>query len=572
MRKKSTKVWTVLLVLAGVMGVGTQVLWSERGCSASATRVIYTHRDDAQGQAVSKAIGNEIIYQIVVDRFANGNSNNDCLYDGRFCSPNHSDWFKFWGGDVRGVIDHVPYLHNLGVSRLWLTPIFENQLVTVPRSKFGRHVEISAYHGYWIRDWWRLSPLFTDRGKQDYALVDELVQTSGVAGLKVYLDTVVNHSSPWDASTQSLNYLSGIEPLGSSADGINRSHRGAVFQDGHYVMGFDEDGVRRNRIAGYVPFFNHNPSITDWNNLEQVQNFSLDGLSDLNQGGPLAQGVMRDAHNFWLDRFPGLAGYRMDSIKHVPLSYWRQFSREVLETHPDREAIGEYYAAGLGDQNSVDFYRQTRFTMFDFDFRNGLQSVFKDGASFSTLVNLWSRDGAYGDARALVTFLDSHDMPRMRGTGMNLISMKMALATMFMARGIPCLLYGMEQDLFVEGDPGDPYNRPMMERFDGNSEMFQWVSRLAHVRRSNEAMRYGDTSVVHQSDNILAFERSYGDQFAFFAVSKNRRQGTDDFRISGLRLSDGEYIDRLSGKRYVVSQGGIDVQLGYGDVIVLSNR
>jgi cyclomaltodextrin glucanotransferase len=148
--------------------------------------------------------------------------------------------------------------------------------------------------------------------------------------------------------------------------------------------------------------------------------------------------------------------------------------------------------------------------------------------------------------------------------------MRQALALLFVARGVPCVFYGLEQDLFTPEDPGDPYNRPMMESFNERSEMYQWVRRLAQLRKANPALRYGSTHVVHETDNILGFERVDGTQRVFFAMSKNPRVGTDDFTMRGLTLPDGDYTDVLSGKSYQVNDGQVDVSLADGDVILLT--
>jgi cyclomaltodextrin glucanotransferase len=148
--------------------------------------------------------------------------------------------------------------------------------------------------------------------------------------------------------------------------------------------------------------------------------------------------------------------------------------------------------------------------------------------------------------------------------------MKQAIALMFVSRGVPCVYYGMEQDLFVPNDPGDPYNRPMMASFDESSEMFRFVQSLIALRKSNPSLRYGSTHIVHETDNIVGFERMDGPHRVFFATSKNPRQGTDDFPMVGLTLPDGAYRDILSGRTYRVEKGRVNVSLADGGMMILS--
>jgi Alpha amylase, C-terminal all-beta domain len=110
----------------------------------------------------------------------------------------------------------------------------------------------------------------------------------------------------------------------------------------------------------------------------------------------------------------------------------------------------------------------------------------------------------------------------------------------------------------------------MMNSFNENSEMFRLVQALVTMRKANPVLRYGSTHIVHETDNIVGFERIDGANRLFFATSKNPRQGTDDFPMVGLTLPDGTYRDILSGRSYRVEQGRVNVSLGDGDVMVLS--
>lgn len=518
-----------------------------------------------------KNIGNEILYQIVVDRFANGNISNDRLYEGRFSAGSGGvlDWYRYFGGDLRGIIQHMGYLKSLGVTRLWITPIFENQNVLVERYQHGRHVEITSYHGYWLRDWFRLNPFFTDRGTQDYSIVDELIDAAEPE-IKIYLDTVSNHTNPADATPDSLNYLQNIQPIQWNGP---LPQRGAIFRDGQYVMSFNQDFELAEQ-SGYVRWFHsYDQSISNWNSQYEVENYQLDRLTDLNQDNPKVRDYMEDAHRFWLSRFPELAGFRIDTIKHVPQNYWKEFSSFLGNEFPDSESFGEYWDGGSTNGNSAYFYNTTRFSMLDFKFRNLLTGIFgPDDLSFSNLVNYWNSDGNVKNALGMVTFLDSHDLPRARGSLFDYTKLKQALALWFLSRGVPCIFYGLEQDLFVAGDPGDPFNRPMMQSFDQNSDPFLFVQKLVALRKKNRAARFGETHIVHETNNILGFERIFNNERLFFATSKNPIEGADEFQMQNLTFPNGRYRDLINGKLYDVRDGRVSVSLRSGDIIILGTH
>ena len=528
--------------------------------------LIHTHTSETESVPfVKKNFGNEVIYQIVVDRFFNANDNHRRLYNGVYAAQGGpSAPFLHHGGDLRGIIKNLPYLKRLGATRLWLTPIFENQHVAVKRrSLFAGDIEVSSYHGYWMKDWFRLDPFYTDKGPDDFEIVQELVDQA--APIRIYLDTVFNHSSPRDASSESITLMNQHHPISEIQD--ENAQRGVVFRRGKFFASypFDTDDPK---------FFNHNPSISgsDWQDPWRVENYSLENLADFNQQNSRFQKYMDEAHDFWLRRFPGLAGYRIDTIKHVPMWYWQQFSERFYNKFPSVEIFGEYYGGGSHNESSIEFFRQTPMSMFDFRFHDVMLDIFLKNASFSALSDLWRDDHLLGDARSMITFLDSHDLPRMRGLGVSIRKMRQAIALLMVSRGIPCIYYGMEQDLFHPNDPGDPYNRPMMKSFDTESESFRFVRRLVSFRKKHDALRWGKTRLLHLTEHIIAFERTLEDDKVFFVTSKNRREGSDDFEITQLSLPDGSYKDILSGQNYEVRGGSIPVRLKTGDIVILASE
>jgi cyclomaltodextrin glucanotransferase len=531
----------------------------------------YFHHKGKSNLSQSKNIGNEVIYQIVVDRFANGNPNNDCIEDGRYCARNHMDfpWYHYKGGDLRGLIQKSDYLKELGVSRLWLTPIFENSHVEVETWKFNRRVTPTSYHGYWIRDWFRLNPYFTDSGVSDFAIVDELL--ASIAPMKLYLDTVINHSTPADATRESLDYLGAKEPLPSS---VRYPHRGAIFRDGQFLTNFDEDLYKRFRNPKHRPWYNsEDRRIENWDNQWEVENLQLDRLIDFDQSSPQVMDYFLDAHKFWMQRFPGVAGYRIDTIKHVPQHVWKSFSKKLYADLPEMEAFGEFWSGGSLGWQSHPFYKDTRFSMLDFDSRYALVDVFGPANhSFSRITEVWEHDPRLADANYLITFLDSHDFPRVRGQGMTKKRYRQAVATWLLSRGIPCIYYGMEQDLHVPGDPGDPFNRPMMSNFSTRTEDFRLFKALIDLRKTNSAARYGVTHVVHETENILVFERNHGKNHILLAVSKNPVKRPDQFNVFNLNFPNGRYVNVIDGNKtpHQVVNGTLKLSLSDGDIIVLA--
>ncbi len=522
----------------------------------SASRNDWFRHHDPASTTPSKAIGNEVIYQVFLDRFANGTKSNDCLHEGRFCDPNHQNFMKYFGGDLRGVIDHLPYIKGLGATRLWLSPVFENQHVVVPFTRNGKRVEVTSYHGYWMSDAFRLNPFFTDKGSQDFAIMEELGRKSGPE-LGLYLDTVNNHTNPANASRESLEYLNRIDPIpGLPA----AARRGSIFRNAEFMASLDSgDGW-------FHPF----GPIQDFTDTFELENHQLASLADLDQSVPAVKKYLYDSHDFWMEKVPNLVGFRFDAVRHVPTPFWQDLEGYLEKRYGRMENIGEFYGEWTGMPTFRDFYRRNKMTLFDFELRYAAKKAFMEDASFDLLPRLWAADPELGDARGLVTFIDNHDMPRLRGVGLEARRMRQTIGLMFAMRGVPCIYYGLEQDLYIPGDDGDPYNRPMMRSFDQGHDFYRLIQRLAGLRKANPALRYGATHLVHLSKHIVAFERVDGEHKVFFATSKNPRVGPDRFEIKDLTMPDGRYEDVLTGREYRVQGGVMPVELTDGAMIVLS--
>ncbi len=523
----------------------------------------YSHRAEHPERLPAKNVGNDVLYQIFVDRFAAGPVSKQGLNGGRFSDPSRRDPFRFWGGDLRGIIEQLPYLKGLGLTRLWLTPIFENLMVTIKRRIQDKDIEMTPYHGYWLRDWFRLNPYFTDKGVEDFAILDELIAKAG-PDLKILLDTVVNHTSPTDPTPESLARLATEEQLTNPG----ASHLGAFFRRGGYVASIAED--RRRHAEGKATRFHHFGPIKNFDDEFERENHQLDGLADLNQDDPVVEEYLRDAHAFWMERFPGLAGYRMDTVKHVNHAYWRRFDREFFDRFPDKQIVGEYFDGGPNHTLAAKYYRETRMTMFDFQFRHALVDVFIKGQSAQRFGELWAKDPELVDATALVTFADNHDLPRLRGLGLSLAGMKQVLALLFVARGVPCVYYGLEQDLFHPGDPGDPYCRQMMPAFDASHELYRLTATMAKLRKENLSLRHGRTQVLQESDQTLAIERVHEDRVVLLALSLRDDGSNEPLNLAGLSLADGDHVDLLSGRQYAIRRGKLEAKVGPRGIVLLA--
>lgn len=101
----------------------------------------------------------ETIYFIIVDRFFDGDTRNSQGPNPELYDPNRQQWGKYWGGDLQGIIDKLDYLKGMGVTAIWVSPLFEQ----VEDMQFDR----AAMHGYWTKDFKRINPRFLAPGESN---------------------------------------------------------------------------------------------------------------------------------------------------------------------------------------------------------------------------------------------------------------------------------------------------------------------------------------------------------------------------------------------------------------------
>ncbi len=482
----------------------------------------------------------EIIYQVVIDRFANGDVNND--YN---VSQNPAALARHLGGDYRGVIENVDYLKALGVTTLWISPVVVN---------VEEDAGVSGYHGYWTQDFVRVNPHFGD-----LATLRELVATMHEHEIKVIVDIVTNHVGQLFYYDINRNGQPDTTIYGSGdQDALDAFAEDPIEVITEWDPAYDPRGIQGwtslgesgpaplgwvympelNRVPPNPPgfhddtWYNRRGRVTDWDDREQVIKGDFPGgLKDLDTTNPEVVAALIDVFRFWIEQ-TNIDGYRIDTVKHVEHSFWQQFAPAMrtfaAERGKDRffqfgEAFdGDDVLLGTftapGELDSV-FYFSQKFQVYD--------DVFKRGGATSAIERLHAQRALnYGAApqpqgigvppqQALVNFIDNHDLPRFLYDNPDQRALKAALVYLLTQDGIPCLYYGTEQG-FEGGN--DPANREPLwwSAYDTTGDLFGHTAALSRVRRGSLALRRGDFSIRWVSDrvgaeedaHVLAFERA----------------------------------------------------------------
>ncbi|MFY8150297.1 MAG: alpha-amylase family glycosyl hydrolase [Prochlorococcaceae cyanobacterium] len=475
----------------------------------------------------------ETIYFIVIDRFHNSCAANDRVGRAGLFDSSRTQWGHYWGGDLQGVIDKADYLEALGITAIWLSPLFEQ----VDDMQLDR----APMHGYWTRDFKRINPHFVaaedSTSLQQCNVLRQLVEVFHARGIKLILDIVCNHSSP----------------------DINGS-KGVLFDDGVPIADFNNDTNN---------FYYHFPEITDWNDEFQLIHYEMLGLATFNEKNIEFRRYIKSAIRAWLD--VGFDALRVDTVKHMPIWFWQEFVADIRRAHPATFIFGEYGFGSPHDARTLAYANGTGMSILDFGLAYAIRDAFTPGkpGGFRHVQALLELDPVYRRATELVTFLDNHDMPRFLSIAASDRAVELATILLMTLRGIPCLFYGTEQYLVNNTGGGqDPYNRPMMERWDRSGTLFGLIQILARLRRENRALAYGSHQQCYVSDSLYAYSRRHRDSRVFVALNQGEAA---TLARPETGLPEGVHRCRLSGREVVVQSGRLEnLQLPAGGALVLS--
>ncbi len=458
----------------------------------------------------------DVVYQIVIDRFFDGDAaNNNPKQSAGLFDSSKTNWRAYWGGDLQGVTQKIPYLAGMGVTAIWISPPVDNLNANITD---GNGNPTASYHGYQGRDFKRIEEHFGNPSN-NWADFDALVTAAHQNGLKVIVDFAPNHS------TQD-----------------NAGEFGALYDNGVLLGNYSND------TNGY---FHHNGNISGggWDDRYQVQYYTLFNLADLNQENPTIDKYLKSAAQLFQQH--GVDGFRLDAVKHTNWG-WQYSLANSIYANGDSFLFGEWYQGGTDDplyHDSYKFVNRSGISLLDFPLNTAIRNVFASNANFSEIDSIVTREaGSFTWDEDLITFIDNHDMSRFLSINNNNNRLHEALAFILTARGIPCIYYGTEQYLHNDTSGGtDPYNRPMMPSFSTTTTAYQITKSLSQLRRDNPAIAYGSMTQRWISNDVYIYERKFFGSVVLVAINKNEISA---FNITGLKTSlpSGPRSDYLAAK------------------------
>jgi glycosidase len=476
----------------------------------------------------------QVIYQVVTDRFFDGDITNDNpaespgLFDGT-----HTQWQAYWGGDFAGIQQKLNYIQGIGATAIWVSPVVNNENANCATTGIS-----APYHSYWNRDFMNIEEHFGDNSNS-FAAFDSLVSAMHAKNMKIVVDQANNHSSE-----------------------IACGENGALYNNGTLL------GTPANDPNS---LFHHNAEISDYNDRYQVQYGTLEGLADLNQENSTidaylkASAALLQAHK--------VDAFRLDAVKHVTWGWEYSYANSVFNNAPSF-LYGEFDPSGTSGALYPDYYKlanQSGISLLDFPLNTAIRDVFASDHGFPEIdATIQTENANFVFPNDLVTFFDSQDQSRLLTLNNNRNRLQEALAFLLTGRGIPIVFYGDEQYLHDDspgndGNPGtDPRNRVWMSSFNTATPAYKIVRKLAALRQANDAVAYGTWMQRWINNDVYIFERQFFNDVVLVAINKNDATA---FPITALNtaLPAGSYADYLGGL-----QGGSSLKVTAGKVTAAS--
>lgn len=409
-----------------------------------------------------------IFYQIFPDRFANGDPSNDPA--GTVAWDSQPTYDNFFGGDLQGIIQKIPYLKQLGVTALYLNPIFESP----------------SNHKYNATDYLKIAPEFGDLWT-----FKKLIAELHRAGMKVIIDGVFNHTG---------------DSFWAFQDVLRRGEE-SRFKDWYY---FREFPVRQGE----------HPNYECW--------WGFGSLPKLNHQNPEVIRYLLKVVAFWTSI--GIDGWRLDVPNEVPIEFWRSFRKLVKSINPEAYIVGEIWddahAWLAGDTFDAVMNYRWRDAVVQYFAQGSISAEQFRGQLAANRHNLpWEY------ILSAYNLLGSHDTPRfLTLCGRDRRKMLAALAFQFTYPGIPALYYGDEIGLYGDKDP-DCRKTMKWNASEQDQVLLEANRTLAKLRNDHEALQTGSYYELYAGDDIFAFARS--SQKEQFLVCINMSSECRCIRLAG---------------------------------------
>ena len=435
----------------------------------------------------------DLVYLIMPDRFSNGDPTNDFYTDMRDQGHDRNNPFDRHGGDLQGVENHLDYLHDLGVTAVWMTPVVENDMARTMEGGTSR----ATYHGYAFTNQYQIDKRLG--GNNAY---HSLISAAHKKRMKIIQDAVYNH-------------------LGKD----------------HFLIRDLPDSSWLNRWPSYTnTSYKDQPLVDPYASTIDYKT-ALDGwftpfLADINQRNPFVSNFLIQ-HAIWATEEFGIDGWRVDTYFYSDPVFLNKVNEALYREFPKVTVFGEAWvqsvtnSAYFCENNIAVPFKHNSQGVTDFPLYFATNDLLNQNYGWNEGANKFyqvlAQDVLYKNPMRNCIFLDNHDLDRFYSViGEDFSKYKMAINLLLTQRGIPQLYYGSEILMknfknptdaevrrdFPGGWPGDAVNKfTAAGRTAQENEAYVYIKALANFRKTATAIGSGKLMQYLPKDGVYTYFR-----------------------------------------------------------------
>lgn len=452
----------------------------------------------------------DIVYLIMPDRFANGDESNDSKKE-LIDKANRQIPDGRHGGDLRGIINNIDYIQNLGATAVWLTPVNED------------NQKQHSYHGYAQTDLYKIDARYGTN--EDYR---ELSRQLNKRGMMLIQDYVTNH---WG----SLHWL--IQDL-PAKDWIHQ------FADG-------DNGFKRSNYRTTAQF---DSNVAEIDKKEALDGWFDSTMPDMNQSNPLVVNYLTQNAIWWIE-YAELGGMRVDTYPYNDKVGMAKWVKAITDEYPNFNVVGEawmhspaHIAYWQKDSKiaEIDNYNSYLPSVMDFPLFGAIPKAITEDESWDKgmirIYDNFTNDFLYPNVNNMFVFMENHDTERFNEiTNGNINDYKLGLTLISTVRGIPQVYYGSEIAMRGDKSKGDAairqdfpggWKSDKQNAFtnDGRTteqkQFHDFTAKIFNWRKNKEVIHSGKTKHFIPQNNVYVYFRYNDNESVMVVMNANTEKQT----------------------------------------------
>lgn len=497
----------------------------------------YQFKERRHGSSSRKGFDtSDLIYLIMPDRFANGDPSRDSHPDTHE-GVNRSHAGSRHGGDLRGIINNVDHIQNLGATAIWSTPLGED------------NDQQGSYHGYAQSDSYRIDPRFGTN--EEYA---ELAEELHKRGMKLIMDFVTNH---WGLEHWIVKDLPSND----------------------WIHNFPEYRQTNHRMTTQM-----DPHASERDLKDCIEGWFVPSMPDLNQSNPKVLNYIIQNALWWIE-YANLDGLRVDTYSYNNKDTIATWTKAIMDEYPLFNIVGEIW---MHQQAQIAYWQKDSKigalqnynsflpSVMDFTLHDAIMEVFNEeepkwNSGMVKIYDNFVNDFLYPDIQNILVFAENHDTPRINEIYPDIADYKLVMTLIATIRGIPQIYYGSEIGMKGKKSNGDGDLRQDFPggwaedksnaftssgRSDIQNQYFDFSSKLFNWRRTAEVVHKGKMTQYAPEENVYVYFRTYQDEVVMVVLNPN-----DESRNLSLERFE-ENIKEFSRAFEVISENEFELNDG----------